>query len=250
MSGSVNSNTTTQSLKPLYVEVAPQDGYELHDVTIYNSDGEEIFTIADEQTCRSAIEKNGKYMFSTAMPCQNCEIKANYVPIAGTFNNSNVSVTFENQLYANGKEQIQKIKSVIFNNGYIDVNLSSSDYEVIGNIVKLAGKYTMTVKGKNRYSGEATVNFEVYNPEPSTEQTTVSSMFGETMATTAPATTTTPQATTSVTKPQTEGTTALTNVSNNAVQTGSSSTATLLLLITLLACGGVFTFFWQKKNKE
>lgn len=127
------------------------DGTPLKDITLSRKEGENVGTYVIKATQKE--ESNPNYAITF---------------VDGTYtiaskDSKNAKVILKNVLRANGNEQTQEIDKVIVDGK----ELTNDDYDVVGNIAKEPGTYTLTIRGKGNYSGEYKVTYVVAPSEAS-----------------------------------------------------------------------------------
>lgn len=121
------------------------DGTPLKDITLSRKEGENVGTYVIKATQKE--ESNPNYAITF---------------VDGTYtiaskDSKNAKVILKNVLRANGNGQTQEIDKVMVDGK----ELTKDDYDVVGNVAKESGVYTLTIKGKGNYSGECKVTYVV-----------------------------------------------------------------------------------------
>lgn len=127
------------------------DGTPLKDITLSRKEGENVGTYVIKATQKEGSNPNYAITF-----------------VDGTYtiaskDSKNAKVILKNVLQANGNEQTQEIDKVIVDGK----ELTNDDYDVVGNVAKEPGTYTLTIRGKGNYSGEYKVTYVVAPSEAS-----------------------------------------------------------------------------------
>lgn len=127
------------------------DGTPLKDITLSRKEGENVGAYVIKATQKEGSNPNYAITF-----------------VDGTYtiaskDSKNAKVILKNVLRANGNEQTQEIDKVIVDGK----ELTKDDYDVVGNVAKEPGAYTLTIRGKGNYSGEYKVTYVVAPSEAS-----------------------------------------------------------------------------------
>jgi len=134
-------------------------------------DGDEVTAIADAYVYNSADVKEADTVTGSGIALigadaenyQLAETKASVSAKILPKDLAKAEVTLGAALAANGKTQTQAIEKVMVDGR----ELTTQDYEVTGNQAAAAGSYTLTIEGKNNYTGKVQKTYVVV---PAAEQ--------------------------------------------------------------------------------
>ncbi len=132
-------------------------------------DGDKVTATADAYAYNSAEVKDadtitGSGIALAGADAENYQLAETKVSVSAKILQKNLEkadVTLGAALVANGKNQTQAIEKVMLDGAA----LTAKDYEVTGNQAAAAGSYTLTIEGKNNYTGKVQKTYVVVPAE-------------------------------------------------------------------------------------
>lgn len=132
-------------------------------------DGDKVTATADAYAYNSAEVKDadtitGSVIALAGADAENYQLAETKASVSAKILQKNLEkadVTFGAALVANGKNQTQTIEKVMLDGAA----LTAKDYEVTGNQAAAAGSYTLTIEGKNNYTGKVQKTYVVVPAE-------------------------------------------------------------------------------------
>ena len=132
-------------------------------------DGDKVTATADAYAYNSAEVKDadtitGSGIALTGADAENYQLAETKDSVSAKILQKNLAkadVTLGAALVANGKNQTQAVEKVMLDG----TELTAKDYEVTGNQAAAAGSYTLTIEGKNNYTGKVQKNYVVVPAE-------------------------------------------------------------------------------------
>lgn len=132
-------------------------------------DGDKVTATADAYAYNSAEVKDadtitGSGIALTGADAENYQLAETKDSVSAKILQKNLAkadVTLGAALVANGKNQTQAVEKVMLDG----TELTAKDYEVTGNQAAAAGSYTLTIEGKNNYTGKVQKTYVVVPAE-------------------------------------------------------------------------------------
>ena len=132
-------------------------------------DGDKVTATADAYAYNSAEVKDadtitGSGIALAGADAENYQLAETKVSVSAKILQKNLEkadVTLGEALIANGKTQTQTVEKVMLDG----TELTAQDYEVTGNQAAAAGSYTLTIEGKNNYTGKVQKTYVVVPAE-------------------------------------------------------------------------------------
>ena len=126
-------------------------------------DGDKVTATADAYAYNSAEVKaadtiTGSVIALAGADAENYQLAETKASVSAKILQKNLAkadVTLGAALVANGKSQTQAVEKVMLDG----TELTAKDYEVTGNQAAAAGSYTLTIEGKNNYTGKVPVSY-------------------------------------------------------------------------------------------
>lgn len=132
-------------------------------------DGDKVTATADAYAYNSAEVKDadtitGSVIALAGADAENYQLAETKASVSAKILQKNLAkadVTLGAALVANGKSQTQAVEKVMLDG----TELTAKDYEVTGNQAAAAGSYTLTIEGKNNYTGKVQKTYVVVPAE-------------------------------------------------------------------------------------
>lgn len=132
-------------------------------------DGDKVTATADAYAYNSAEVKDadtitGSVIALAGADVENYQLAETKASVSAKILQKNLAkadVTLGAALVANGKSQTQAVEKVMLDG----TELTAKDYEVTGNQAAAAGSYTLTIEGKNNYTGKVQKTYVVVPAE-------------------------------------------------------------------------------------
>lgn len=132
-------------------------------------DGDKVTATADAYAYNSAEVKDadtitGSVIALAGADVENYQLAETKASVSAKILQKNLAkadVTLGAALVANGKSQTQAVEKVMLDG----TELTAKDYEVTGNQADAAGSYTLTIEGKNNYTGKVQKTYVVVPAE-------------------------------------------------------------------------------------